>query len=287
MTKTSLIIATIAFFVFNAPIWSQTKPLPTKWQTVEGWRASADYQTFDATNLYDHINGASDFYLGYKFQSLWVIPYTNNKGQTITLEVYEMADANFAFGIYAEERPETIAPTKIGDEGFIVDGIGYCLIGNCYLKVFTNKPAPNNAELSVFTQAVANTISETSSYPKQTTWFPGECKLLRTERFVPDSFLGRDDFYNVFTCRYNKKNVKFKLFVMTGLAEQTEKVLNAYLSANGVKKDPKTNQYLIKDKVNGPILMIYKNGVIVGIVEHPKPKTEVALLEQLLVKSSK
>jgi hypothetical protein len=267
--------------------WSQVPSFPVEWQNIDGWQAADDFQHFDSETLYDHINGAADFYLGYKFQELWVIPYTNDQGQALTLEVYRHADSNCAFGIYAEERPEGVTTINLGIEGFVTDGTAYCFMGDCYIKVLSGNPAPTNKQLINFTQSIAASIADTTAYPQQVGWFPAPGKIARSERFIPDKFLGLDGFDGVFTCRYENSGNKFKMFVITGEESTIEKTFTNYLAHCGAKKSSKTNQYLLKDKYNGSVFLIYQKGILAGITEHPTPKKEVALVQEVIKNAEK
>ena len=55
------------------------------------WKSDGKVQVFGKENLYERIDGASEFYLSYGFEQLQVASWSNN-GVELTIEVYDHAD---------------------------------------------------------------------------------------------------------------------------------------------------------------------------------------------------
>lgn len=266
--------------------WSQLPQYPNGLKVLGGWTASDSAQYFTPETLYDHINGASDFYLGYLFRDLWVNTYQNQTGQSLTLEIYRHANPNCAFGIYAEERPAAVALLSIGNEGFVADGAAYFWACDMYVKVFGGNPAPSTAQLSDFSQQVVGVFCDTVSSPAQLSWFPAG-KIERSERYIPDGFLGRSGFDNVFTAEYLIDGEKVKLFLLSGTEENTIRLMDKYLADCGAKRNAKADRYILKDRINGRVAIVQHKGLLVGVTGHPKPEKAWALIDELLSNAQK
>lgn len=254
---------------------------PSKFIKIDGWRAQNDKQYFTPDNLFDYINGASDFYLGYQFQDLWVVDYRNQEGQLVTLELYRHKDPLYAFGIYSEERPQTASIRSIGAEGFMEEGTCFFLVGDYYVKVFNGTPAAPKQDLLEFSRKVADRIDETGQLPKELSWFPVQGKVAQSERYMAENFLGITGFNGVFTATYNNQAGKCRLFVYKGPDIDCQKILTQYFERLKLRKKIKAKRYNLEDPYLGKVIVEYKEGVIAGILDASVPQMHTALLDSI------
>jgi len=230
------------------------------------WKASPDKKFYNQENLYDYINGASDFYLGYKFQDLWVVDYTNMHGQLVTLEIYRHLNSDCAFGIYAEERPLHSRLQKIGAEGFFESGAVYSLAGAYYMKVFNGKPAASDTALIDFAKRAGEIVGRGSELPVVLNRFPMESKIERSERYVAENFLRYEFFNEVYTCRYHEGKRQYLIFVVEMQDKDNPSVLVNYLSMVNKKTEILQGYHQVKDPRNGNVCLYYQNGSLCGAV---------------------
>jgi hypothetical protein len=278
--KKLLFVFLIGCFGFDGKI--KANELPDVFKMVEGWTVQPDAQYFSPDNLYDYINGASDFYLSYHFKELWVADYKNNEGHIVTLELYHHQNPYCAYGIYVEERPVSASLQIIGSEGYLDSGAAYFMAGNYYVKVFNGNPAVSNEELQRFSSAIATLICTSCTMPSERNWFPVEGQVVGSERYNAENFMGLEGFNGVFTMGYADGKVGFKLFVYKTNLEQCTKTVASYLSFNGSTKVSEEGAQLVNDRYNGPVYLVWKNGVIAGVVGHSKPMKLASKVNELM-----
>ncbi|MBI9063832.1 MAG: hypothetical protein JEZ14_17755 [Marinilabiliaceae bacterium] len=254
---------------------------PSKFTNINGWRAQNDKQYFSTENLYDHINGASDFYLGYKFQDLWVVDYRNQEGQLVTVELYRHKSPLYAFGIYAEERPASASSCSIGAEGFIEEGTAFFLAGDYYVKVFNGSPAAPKQSILDFSHKVAERICEDCQLPKELANFPSRGKVKMSERYMAENFLGVTGFNGVFTSLYKTESGSCRLFIYKGSDADCKAFLGRYFDRLKYKKKVKVKRYDLEDPYMGKVLIDYKGGVITGILDSSSPALHAELLDSI------
>ncbi|MEM9492926.1 MAG: DUF6599 family protein, partial [Myxococcota bacterium] len=85
-------------------------PVPTG-LAGEGWTEKPVAQ-FDASNLYEKINGREGYYKSFGFQRLYYISLLGEQDETaaIDIEMYDMGKVANALGAYAGERQEDAEP---------------------------------------------------------------------------------------------------------------------------------------------------------------------------------
>ncbi|WP_439185490.1 DUF6599 family protein [Carboxylicivirga taeanensis] len=255
---------------------------PDEFSTIDGWSEVGEKQYYSADNLYDYINGASDFYLGYDFQDLWVVDYENDQGQLLTLELYRHADPLRAFGIYSEERPQAARMEAIGAQGFKEGGAIFFLADNYYAKVYNGRPEVSDAEFIDFAEQVARRICSTCYLPRQFQLFPAEGKIELSERFMPENFMGITGFNGVCTVKYSAAGERFSLFVFQGDDTSCQQLMTKYFERLKYKKKLKEKIYDFEDPYLGKVKIAYQRGVIAGVLDANRSEQQEALLATLL-----
>ncbi|MGQ1786568.1 MULTISPECIES: DUF6599 family protein [unclassified Saccharicrinis] len=270
-----LLILSIQYSAFS-------QSYPTKFANINAWDIEGEKQYFSPDNLYDYINGASDFYLGYDFKDLWVVDYKNSSGQMLTLELYRHGNPMLAFGIYSEERPQTASINNIGAQGFIDGGAVFLLAGDYYVKIYNGQPEVNETELLTFARRVAASICKDCSLPMQFNWFPNENKIDYSERYMAENFIGLTGFDGVCTVEYNNAGEKIRLFAYKGNDEKCKTLLEKYFDRVKYKKKLKPKQYVFADPYIGKVVLVYDRGMICGLLDSKEPEKHQQLLNDLL-----
>ena len=275
--KYGIIVALILFL--SSTIIAQN--YPEKFTSIEGWTIEGEKQFFSRDNLYDYINGASDFYLGYDFQDLWVVDYKNEAGQMLTLELYRHGNAMQTFGIYTEERPQTAKLQEIGAQGFLESGAVFFLADDYYVKVYNSRPEVPERDFIAFAKLVANAICSDCGLPQQFAWFPQEGRIASSERYMSENFMGITGFNGVCTVEYATEAKPIRLFVFQGDDKKCQMVLSKYFTRMKYKKKIKVKTYDFDDPYIGKVKLAYKEGVITGVLDAPNPEAHNTLLEAL------
>lgn len=266
--------------LFAISVFSQS--FPETFTNVEGYSIKGEKQFFDRDNLYDYINGASDFYLGYDFKDLWVVDYVNSNDKTATLELYHHGNEMFAFGIYSEERPQGAAVQSIGAEGFVDNGVVFFLADSYYVKVYNGNPALGDDELLEFARKIAKKICVDCDLPEQFSWFPTQDRVVSSERYMAENFMGITGFNGVATVVYQSGNEKLRMFAYKGTDEKCRQVMDSYFSRMKYKKKLKEKSYEFDDPYLGKLIIHYAEGSICGILDVKEPGQYQTLLDKLI-----
>lgn len=84
--------------ILAAAAWGRGRDLPPAADFAPGW-SLGETIVFVKGNLYDFIDGGADLYLEFGFERVLVQRYRKGEAE-LTLEAYEMTDADAALGIY-------------------------------------------------------------------------------------------------------------------------------------------------------------------------------------------
>lgn len=86
-----------------------------------GWAMSGSVETFDPSNLYEHINGEAELFFPYGFKRLETVVYSpnNNPKTMIDADIFEMGSVLDAFGVYSSFRDAAVKLVPVGAEGFL------------------------------------------------------------------------------------------------------------------------------------------------------------------------
>ncbi len=67
---------------------------------ISGWTRDGEAREFRGEDLYIYINGGAEIYQEYGFQNVSVQDYRNPDGKSVSLEIFEMAAPESAYGMY-------------------------------------------------------------------------------------------------------------------------------------------------------------------------------------------
>jgi hypothetical protein len=88
---------------------------------VKGWNAAGAPQTYKGEDLFLYIDGGAEIYHEYGFRQVLAQEYRSGSGQTLSLEIYEMADAAAAYGMFTFKSSAKGSPAGVGQDGRLED----------------------------------------------------------------------------------------------------------------------------------------------------------------------
>jgi hypothetical protein len=140
---------------------------------VAGWMWDGKDVTYDSRTLFEYINGAAELYLAYGFRDLAVRLYEKPNRPPITVELYEMASSEDAYGVFSFERQdETIG---IGQGSEFGGGLLRFWKGKYFVSIYADG---NGAEVEQAVlaagRATANAIPAAGREPKLVHFIPGK-----------------------------------------------------------------------------------------------------------------
>ena len=180
--------------------YSVGRALPDR---AANWTRAAQIQMFNPGDLWEHINGAAEQFLTYGFQDLATTRYTAEPARTVVVaEIYRMADAAGAFGIYRQEASPKARTVPLGVEGRAGSNTIRFWTGTFYVKLTTPAGGGRMPELEALGAAIAKGLGPPGAMPAAVAWFPPAGQLPDSVRYIPADALGQAAFTNAFEAKY-------------------------------------------------------------------------------------
>lgn len=271
----------ICFLLLSARAYSQEIAFPK----CEGWKADGPILSFNKENLYEHIDGAAEFYLSYGFEALKVASWNNN-GVELTIEVYDHGDQLHAYGIYSIERSPGASVKKIGLEGYGDLTIFNFTSGKYYVKMSGIQPDKvPGFSLEALAKDFANTLCKNPEYPKVIGLFPAENQVANSCQYIPSEFMGLGFLGSAVRVKYNLKGEEITLFILerTDSSEAGE-IIQKYASFAETKIKPGEGDFLIRDPYNGNVFIRWRGRYLVGATGFSNRENVLDLVERVSVK---
>lgn len=156
---------------------------------VAGWQQQGPARTFAAENLFEYMDGNAEGYLIYRFVQMHGV--TCKKGDdTILIDVSEMADPEFAFGLFSANRDPRQPVQDIGMRGQILPRRAMFAKDKYFVELAANPAKDHSAVLNEFVAVLETKFSGRSTPPDALSWFPPEGLVKESLRLVPESVLG-------------------------------------------------------------------------------------------------
>ncbi|PWE01472.1 hypothetical protein DDZ16_01995 [Marinilabilia rubra] len=233
---------------------------------IPGWLQDGDVEVFDKDNLFNHINGASEFYFSYNFQKLWVTRYKKDEAE-MTLEVYDHGDIVHAYGIYSMERPPEADVKDIGAQGYYEESILNFVAGRYYVKM--NAYREPNAALGVLmstARMVSERMADDPSLPEIVRAMPGDQLVPNSRQFVSNTFMGLEFLGSAYRAKYSNDDGELTLFVME--RDSKSDIENLLLKYHEFAQTDVSvlseGDYVIEDPFNGTIHLSWIGNYIIG-----------------------
>jgi len=225
-----------------------------KYPKVGHWKPSKSIQTYNADNLFDYINGASDLYLSYEFQQLDVVYYRNRKKQEIVVEIYQHQSPVYAFGIYSQERSPDANYLNIGAESYIDGSNLFILTGKYYLKIFSYDLG-EEAEtiLPEFARSIVELLKSDNSLPPLLSVFPEQNLQPKSIQFIAKNLLGYSFFVKGYQAFYDFNEEQCRLFIIKSVSiKESNDLFKKYiLHIHHAPRIPGSIEYKISDPYHG------------------------------------
>ncbi|MBN2611924.1 MAG: hypothetical protein JXB00_10245 [Bacteroidales bacterium] len=257
---------------------------------IEGWELKIDDMVYTPDNLWELINGAADVFLLYGFQDLHIGEYSKSSGEALRVELYRHSTTNNAFGIYASERMPDYKFMNIGTEGYTSFGALNFFAGEYYVKMFwTGSVEASETTMKELAGGIKDALNQQIFWPKELSLFPEENRIVKTEGFTSQGFLGYSFLNNAFTVSYRINNTDFKLFIINlPTGEQAEAILKRYFET--IKYTDYTTElknHVVEDPYNGKVGIGVSGNFLYGVVQADDIeliKNSLTLLSNCIVK---
>ncbi len=156
---------------------------------VPGWTQHGPAREFEPDNLFEYMDGNAEGYLLYRFVRMHGVTCKSGEN-TIVFDVSEMADPEWAYGIFTANRDPNQPTERIGMGGQILPRKATFAKGKYYVELAAEPERDHSAALRAFALAMEKRLSGQTEPPEVLRWFPPERLVAGSVRLVPESVLG-------------------------------------------------------------------------------------------------
>ena len=195
-----------------------------------GWEATGAIRQYAADNLYEYKDGAADGYLIFGFVRMRMIDCKSG-GDTLTVDVSEMTDADAAYGLFTANRDSRLPIAPIGMGGQIQAHSGLFAKGRYYVEiaeVAANPESDHSATMQAFAAGMQKRLEGRETAPEALEWFPKE--NLDSVRLIPESVLGLRLLKRGYVAKYKQGQAFAVLEVSAESAAEVMKKLREHFA---------------------------------------------------------
>lgn len=156
---------------------------------VQGWKQDGEQRAFEPDTLFEYMDGNAEGYNLYQFTGMKGI--TCKCGEdTIVIDISEMANPEFAYGIFVANRDARRPTEKLGTAGQIGPRKAVFVKDKYYVELAASPEKDHGEALKAFAAIIEKNLPGSSSLPAALSWFPTAGLIPDSIRLVPESVLG-------------------------------------------------------------------------------------------------
>lgn len=161
-----------------------------------GWMWDGKEMKYNSETLFEYMNGAAELYLAYGFQGLTAGKFEKSNHPPITIELYEMASSEDAYGLFSFERQDEAVGIGQGSE--FGGGLLRFWKGKYFVSIYADGGGAE-AESAILTmgRATQDLIQGTGPEPELVDLVPGKDLGLvdRSVRYLKSHILLNQRFF--------------------------------------------------------------------------------------------
>lgn len=271
------------FFISNA------LPAPT---FAREWMIEDKVKIFDQDTLFDHINGEAELFFPYGFKTMATASYANEKNSELSVvaDVYQMASALDAFGIYSNYRKTDKTWVTVGAEGFISDSQLLFYQNKYFVRLQASGTTSFSRETFLaLARAISDKLPAGTGEPRELAVLKIPALVPKSERYLAKSLLGYEFFRRGMIADAVAQNEKMQIFALredtTAAASRVFDQYRSYLQAQEkevqISGSAARQQMSAIDPLYGKVLVRQAGRYIIGVIriKNDAPANEV--LQQL------
>ena len=229
--------------------------------------------TYDASTLYEYINGRAPRFVDFGFKGLTVAEYASgDAAPTVIVDVYDMGQRRNAYGIFMDEFPPEEEPAALGNGGFVSGNLAVFWKGTSYIRVSAPTETDMEDIVRQSAEALAQTIDDESAELKEFSAFPTDGLAAGSEVYVKSAALGLEYLRETFLADYESADGSYRLLLCdVERKEDALKILKgheAFLRAGGsvdeASYDGDENIVAGLEKYIGPVVLLSRENLVAG-----------------------
>lgn len=197
--------------------------------SLTGFTVDGEPTAYDASTLFDYIDGAADGFLKFAFQQLVAIDYARQDSGTtgsLVVDIYQHANAYNGFGIYRQEQFSGGQPLEIGAGATYKPGVLIFFKGPYYVRLTGMDLGDGDAEvLAHASRAVAASLPGEAALPVPATCFPADGLEKSSIRYINEAYLGHGFLHTAFVADYEIDGAPSQMFLIEESDEASARAL--------------------------------------------------------------
>jgi hypothetical protein len=154
---------------------------------VAGWSQQGPARAYDASNLFEYMDGNAEGYLLYGFVAMHGVTCVSG-GDSILIDISEFQDNGSAYGMFSANRDSRLPGDAIGAAGQVTPRRAIFVKDRFYAEMAANTDKDHSLALRAFAAALAGRLPGTTAAPPALAWFPADGPV--SVRLIPESVLG-------------------------------------------------------------------------------------------------
>jgi hypothetical protein len=232
-----------------------------------GWVEHGKARVYEADSLFEYMDGNAEGYLIYGYTQLRGVTCRKD-GETVLIDVHEMANPEAAWGIYAATHSPDIPDEPIGTVGQVGPRKAVFAKDKFLVEITAESDKDHSALLRRMALAMEKRVDGSAGLPPELKWFPPDAKSVR---LVPESVLGIRALKRGFVAQYAAAQAFLITEATPEAATGVLAKLRARFGQTGDEGIVATDQYL------GGIAVFRKGRYIAGAVSKNDKEAAVAL----------
>lgn len=266
--------------------------LPSAYE-LKGWEMQGDPYVYDASTLYQYIDGAADQFILYGFKKLQGAEFINTTDaqESLIVDVYDMGSDLSAFGIFMSKKDPTSSVLKIGTEAFGNDQYVVFYKDRFYVEIQVRIRSEKSRPMpQLVARLVAQKISGSLRPPKLLRIFPDANRVPGSENYLVGGILGHAFLPQGVVSEYRIAGETVKSFIIPfpspSAARTAFECYQQFIASQGtlvrVEKTVGDGSFSGQDPYHKTVIVARQGGFIAAITELSSPEQGAQILSTII-----
>jgi len=235
---------------------------------VAGWGQRGGTRHYTPDNLFEYLNGSAEGYILYGLVEMQGVT-CRSKGGSITIDVFEMDDADSAYGVFSTNLDPQMPIEKLGMGGQVLPRRALFCKGKYYVELTASPEKGGTTALRAFATEAEKRITDRTTPPAALSWFP--TAKLASVRLIPESVLGLRLLKRGFVAHYEQGQAFVVMEASPGSAAAVFSQLRQRF-AEAAPAHVADESFQADDQYLGGLCMFRKGRYIGGFANTPDAK---------------
>ncbi len=260
---------------------------------VPGWKLEAQPYRYTPQNLYEYINGAAEFFIGFGFIELTGANYASvpeNK-DAVTVDIYDMGTKLNAFGVFQSRRNGQASSLNFGTAAIGSDDYLAFHKDRFYVEIQAYIISKNEKSvIQTMAAIIARHLPGDNTLPQELSYLPEKGRIAGSEHYIKGGILGHEFLDKGIMCNYQVEGQNASVFIAimpsyqdaVGAVEQHRSFLNKSgekcLPLDGFGK----HGFISEEPYHKTIIETQAGTFVVGVYDLSTTEAGKTLLENIL-----